>query len=124
MLKALKMIDPDFPHTVVAAATVSTPQTGKASKSQKDQLLTEFFDVFGAESSNETMSGQDALPPPMKGPRMEVHLRDNAKPTICTVPRKIPYALEPSVKAELKSMVDKGLLVPVNEPTDWCPSSW
>merc|ERR1711978_635918 len=56
----------------------------------------------------------------MKGPLMEIHLREDAKPVAATVLRKVPFALQAAAKEELDAMVAKGLLVPVARSTDWC----
>ena len=50
-----------------------------------------------------------------------VHLtvEENANPIQCP-PRCVPVALKKPLKSELDSMVKRGVIVPVTEPTDWC----
>ena len=40
------------------------------------------------------------------------------KPVI-TPARKIPFALRPRLKDELDQLTEKGVIAPVNEPTEW-----
>ncbi|XP_028415850.1 uncharacterized protein K02A2.6-like [Dendronephthya gigantea] len=44
---------------------------------------------------------------------------DNSVTPVIKPPRKIPVAMESSVKRELDNMVKKGVIVPVSEPTEW-----
>ena len=145
VVQALKMVPANFPHAVVNAVDVggvrsgqrpaangaNSPENdqksarkdagraddGNKSSEIKSRLLSEFADVFTAPISTE---GGGTMPKPMKGPPMEIRLKEEAKPVACHIPRKIPYALEGLVKKELDEMVKKGLLVPVDDPTDWC----
>ena len=50
----------------------------------------------------------------------EAHLEVDAtvKPVI-TPARKIPFALTPRLKDELDQLTEKGVIAPVNEPTEW-----
>ena len=50
----------------------------------------------------------------------EVHLETDktVKPTILP-PRRLPHAIKPKVKFELESLVNKGIITPVVEPTQW-----
>ena len=74
---------------VAAATTLAT---------KRDQLVQQFEDVFGGADA---ASKDHLMPPPMKGPPMQVHLKLDAVPSACLVPRKIPYALEEATRAEL-----------------------
>ena len=51
---------------------------------------------------------------------MQVHLKPDAVPSACLVPRKIPYALEEATRAELAAMARSGLIKRVTWPTPWC----
>ena len=57
---------------------------------------------------------------PQLGDLGEATLRidENVQPKVLTC-RKIPLAIEESVKEELDRLVEKGVLVPVTEPTVW-----
>ena len=50
----------------------------------------------------------------------EAHLEVDAtiKPVIIPA-RKIPFALRPRLKDELDQLTEKGVIAPVNEPTEW-----
>ena len=50
----------------------------------------------------------------------KAHLEVDAtvKPVI-TPARKIPFALRPRLKDELDQLTEKGVIAPVNEPTEW-----
>ena len=64
-----------------------------------------------------------AEPPPlgcMSGPPVRIELEQNAKPYHCMTARRVPVQLHDKVKAELKRMVDMGVITPVTTPTDWC----
>jgi len=50
-----------------------------------------------------------------------VHLKDDATPTV-HAPRRVPHAIKPQLKKELKKMEDTGVIVKVTEPTDWVNS--
>ena len=84
---------------------------------KRDQFVQQFEDVFGGADA---ASKDHLMPPPMKGPPMQVHLKPEAVPSTCLVPRKVPYALEEATRAELAAMVDSGLIKRVTQPTPWC----
>ena len=50
----------------------------------------------------------------------KIHLKPNAKPFACYVPRKIAHPLVPKVKAELDCMEKLGVISKVDQPTEWC----
>ena len=47
---------------------------------------------------------------------------DPSVPPVIHPPRRIPVALRDSLKGELDSLVEKGILSPVTQPTDWVNS--
>ena len=47
-----------------------------------------------------------------------IEIRDDVKPVITPV-RKVPFALKPKLKRELKRMVDLEIIEQVEKPTDW-----
>ena len=49
-----------------------------------------------------------------------IHLNEGAKPFALTTPRRVAIPLLPKVQAELKRMESLGVIVPVEEPTEWC----
>ena len=50
-----------------------------------------------------------------------ITLKDDVKPVVMP-PRKIPIALKDKLKEELEKMVQKDVIVPIQEPTDWVNS--
>ena len=55
-----------------------------------------------------------------------ITLRNDAKPVV-HAPRKCPIAMRPLVREKLDEFLEQGIIVPVEEPTDWVSSlaySW
>ena len=50
----------------------------------------------------------------------KIHLKPNAKPSACYVPRKTAHPLVPKLKAELDRMEKLGVISKVDQPTEWC----
>ena len=50
-----------------------------------------------------------------------IHVDSNVQPVV-DPPRRIPYAIQDKVKCELKRMVDIGVIVKQEEPTEWVNS--
>nr|XP_037284061.1 uncharacterized protein K02A2.6-like [Rhipicephalus microplus] len=71
---------------------------------QLEAVLQEFSDVF---------EGIGRLPG-----EYSIHLQQDAKPTVAA-PRRVPCALEKTVKAELERMEQNSIIKRVTEPTDW-----
>ena len=49
-----------------------------------------------------------------------IQLKEGAQPFCLTSPRRIPIPLQKKVKSQLESMVQLGVIEPIDEPTDWC----
>ena len=49
-----------------------------------------------------------------------ITLQPNATPVCLYTARRIPYAWREKVQEELKSMVARGVISPVDQPTQWC----
>ena len=49
-----------------------------------------------------------------------IKLMEGAQPYSVTTPRRIPLPLMPKVKEELKRLQNLGVIMPVDDPTDWC----
>ena len=75
----------------------------------KQQLLTEFADVF---------DGDKPLKP-MAGPPMTIHLKDDAVPTKVRGPRPIPIPLRPQVKELLDTLEEREIIKKIQKPTAW-----
>ena len=48
----------------------------------------------------------------------KLYVEEDAKPVVLPA-RKIPIAIQGQVKQELDKLVERGILVPVKEPTEW-----
>jgi hypothetical protein len=55
----------------------------------------------------------------MKGKPMKIHLEGEVKPTRVLTARQIPVHLRESAAEIVKITLDSGVIVPVNEPTEW-----
>lgn len=71
------------------------------------EIVREYKDVF---------QGIGCLPNQYK-----IQLKENAEPVIHAA-RKVPLALKERLRKELKSLIDKGIVRKVEEPTDWVNS--
>ena len=49
-----------------------------------------------------------------------ITLKEDAVPLSLTTPRLVPQPLLPKVEAEIKKMVETGVISPITEPTTWC----
>ena len=67
-------------------------------------ILSEYSDVFEGIGTFEDLCS--------------INLKENAFPTVCAT-RKVPFALRDKLKAEMNSMVEKGIITKIIEPTEW-----
>lgn len=105
--RSLGIIPINFPHPIREIQIDSTSEHG----SLKENLLTEFSDVF---DNNVTLTE-------MNGGPMKIHLQEDAKPYAIHVARQIPFMVRDQVKKELDSMVTRNIIRPLeDEPTSWC----
>ena len=72
------------------------------SKEQLETMYSECFDGIGK----------------FKDYKYHVSIEENAKPVI-HLTRKVALALQPKLKKELESLVEQGIITPVEGPTDW-----
>ena len=84
----------------VAATKVEDKKTQTA-----QEIVEEYKDVF--EDDLGTLSGQQHLD-------VDPVVLPNIAPS-----RRVPFAIKPKLKAELERLTDIGVLMPVDEPTDW-----
>ena len=47
---------------------------------------------------------------------------DSSVPPVINPPRNVPYTIMAKLKAKLNELVEEGILVPVQEATDWVNS--
>ena len=69
-------------------------------------ILDEYADVFGG--------GLGTLPG-----KVHPNMEDGANPVQCPA-RRVPVTLKPKLKAELDRMVERGVICPIEKPTEWC----
>ncbi len=50
---------------------------------------------------------------------LDLYLEDHVEPVQCQATR-LPVAIKPEVKQIIMDYKDRGILIPVDEPTDWC----
>ena len=81
-------------------------------ETMKSQIMKEFRDVFEDADS--------AALRPMKGSPMKIHLREHSTPFCLTTARQVAHGLRGNVEKELDGMVKRGIIEPVNEPSEWC----
>jgi len=93
--------------------------SGKAA--QKMNLITVNYDKFKVVNAVSSPEHVQLFPDTLKDtPGKKVHLTtvEDASPAIRSA-RTLPESRKYLVKAELQRLVDTGMIVPVNEPTDW-----
>ena len=84
----------------IAAAKVANTKSQTA-----QEIIEEYRDVF--EGDLGTLEGLQHL-----------DVDPSVPPTIATS-RRVPFAIKPKLKTKLDRLTDIGVLVPVDEPTDW-----
>ena len=56
----------------------------------------------------------------MSGGEMKIELTDDAVPFAITAARNIPFCWREEVKKQIDDLQEKGIIEPVNHPTEWC----
>ena len=87
----------------VATATTTSATSKKIQTAQ--EINEEYSDVF--EGDLGTLEGLQQL-----------NVDPSVPPSIAPS-RRVPFAIKPKLKAELERLTDIGVLMPVDEPTDW-----
>ena len=57
---------------------------------------------------------------PMCAQKMKNYLKDNCTPYRVSAPRPIPLRIQEPANAELAKYIASGIIVPYDEPTEWC----
>lgn len=111
-LKELGILPQQWPRKCASVGQVSTrniSHSTNANEDAKQKLLCEFSDVF-----NSTRL------PPMHSEPMMIRLKADARPFRVNAPRSIPHAYRDQVKQQIDEMVEKSIIEPVTEPSEWC----
>ena len=109
-LVALKRLHDGFPNTRVKEIQEVVARAVERDIAQ--ELLLEFQDVFSDELD----------PTPMQtGKPMHISLLNNSeKPFKTLVARRVPLRFEEEANKTIKDLIQKGVIVPVTDTTDWC----
>ena len=83
---------------------VAATKTVSEKKSSQD-IIEEYNDVFEGELG--TLEGEQQLE---VDPTVTPHISPS---------RRVPFSVKPKLKAELERLTDIGVVIPVDEPTDW-----
>ena len=104
-LIALKIIPGGFPNMIVEICReIST-------NSECENLIKDYPDVLSDELS----------PRPMRTEKpMHIHLMEGAVPRKVTSARRMPLRYEKEAELTVNELVKKGVIIPVNETTNWC----
>ena len=98
-----------FPQEVAISAACTVDISAADAKAQ---LIEEFAPKVLSDELN---------PKPMEvGGPMSIVMKEGAIPVYFSVPRRTPLRFEEQAKKELQDHLDKGVLTPVTEPTEWC----
>jgi len=118
-LIALGIIPKTFPAAsrveearAVSAKAVSVPKVEEAAcKELRDEMLAMFPDVFSDELNGQKLHGEE----------MHIHMDDSKQvtPKRVLTARQVPLHLREAADKLVESLVSDGILVPVEEPTDW-----
>ena len=98
------------PGPAHAAAAAGGAPSAQQRRADFEALKAEFPRVFDVKSTLRKMTGE-----PMK-----IELTDDAVPHAVTTARNIPFCWREDVRLQLDELMDKGIIEPVEHPTDWC----
>ena len=94
-----------FPNTIIQKCSEVTRIE------PMETLLSEYPDVLSDELS----------PEPMKtNTPMHIHIKGGATPRKVTTARRVPLRYESEAEKTVQELIQKGVIVPANETTDWC----
>ena len=76
-------------------------------------------------SEYEDVLSDELNPVPMQtGTDMHINLIDNIKPFKTLLARRVPLRYEAEANKTIQDLIDKKVIVPVSETTDWCSSAF
>ena len=100
-LQKLHVIPASFPEVAAVA---------RCFQSLKNKTLSVFSSVFSDSLDNK----------PMCANNMKIYLKENSVPYRVSSPRPIPLRFQEPAHSEIAKHIGSGVIVPCNEPTDWC----
>ena len=101
----LQIIPGGFPNTIIQRCREVTRIE------PRELLLSEYPDVLSDELSPEPMK-TDAP--------MHIHIKVGATPRKVTTARRVPLRYESEAEKTVQELIEKGVIVPANETTEWC----
>ena len=104
-IRALGLLD-DIPGTYSIRAVCHAKEVEPFTRNTSDCVKHKYPKLF---SGLGKLSGQ-----------YNICLREEAKPFCITAPRRIPLPLLKKTEEEIQRMVNSKVIVPIEEPTDWC----
>ena len=67
------------------------------------------------------MLSDELSPEPMKTDApMHIHIKAGATPRKVTTARRVPLRYESEAEKTVQELIEKGVIIPANETTDWC----
>ena len=51
---------------------------------------------------------------------MHIHIKEGATPRKVTTARRVPLRYESEAEKTVQELIEKGVIIPANETTDWC----
>ena len=110
--KHLRILPAHYPASIEKQPSGSSLTTGptppRPHSVTSEDLMSDFPSVF------------DGQVKAMEGERFHIILTNDAKPFCVKTPRQIPFAYRDKLRAELTTLQEQGIIMPVTHPTEWC----
>ena len=100
----------DMIKLVIIPASFPWPTAASVESSVREQILSAFPSVFSDELGVK----------PMNSEKVHLHLKDNAIPYRVSAARQIPLRFKEPAEACVKELLNKGVITPCHEPSEWC----
>ena len=115
------MISQDFPSCITSVTNTASNVKNEKTNDPLTKITKPLHDeMYYINKFPEVLTDKLDKTRPIKGPPMHLHLKkEKIRPCYLTVPRKIPLQLEEKAKVFLDEAVKSGVLVKVNDPTEW-----
>ena len=100
----------DMIKLAIIPASFPWPTVASVETSVRGQILTAFPSVFSDELGVK----------PINSEKVHLHLKDNATPYRVSAARQIPLRFKEPAEACVKELLNKGVITPCHEPSEWC----